>query len=40
MAKPAGLGALAITVNPPPVTAPATNEYFASDDMPSINDPR
>ena len=26
---PAGFGALAITVNPPPVTAPATTAYFA-----------
>ena len=26
---PAGLGAFAITVNPPPVTAPATTAYFA-----------
>jgi hypothetical protein len=27
-AKPAGFGALAITVSPPPVTAPATSEYL------------
>ena len=26
---PAGFGALAITVNPPPVTAPATTAYFS-----------
>ena len=26
--KPAGLGALAITVKPPPATAPATKEYL------------
>ena len=25
---PAGLGALAMTVKPPPVTAPATTAYF------------
>ena len=30
MLSPAGLGALAITVNPPPATAPATTEYFAA----------
>ena len=29
MACPAGLGALAITVSPPPVTAPATTANFA-----------
>ena len=28
--KPAGFGALAITVKPPPATAPATSEYFKS----------
>src|SRR5687768_10078719 len=27
---PAGLGALAMTVRPPPVTAPATTAYFIS----------
>ena len=27
---PAGFGALAITVSPPPDTAPATRKYFAS----------
>ena len=30
MACPAGLGALAITVRPPPVTAPATTEYLTA----------
>lgn len=28
MEKPAGLGALAMTVNPPPATAPATKAYL------------
>ena len=37
---PAGFGALAITVNPPPATAPATRAYFSSSEMPSTNEPR
>ena len=40
IAKPAGLGALAITVSPPPVTAPATSEYLKSSDTPSTSEPR
>ena len=38
--KPAGFGALAITVNPPPVTAPATNAYFDSSLKPGTRLPR
>ena len=30
MAWPAGVGAFAITVSPPPVTAPATTAYLAA----------
>jgi len=37
---PAGFGALAITVKPPPVMAPATNAYLNSSLVPSTNDPR
>ena len=37
---PAGLGALAITVNPPPVTAPATNEILKGSLKPSTREPR
>ena len=40
IAKPAGLGALAITVRPPPVTAPATSEYLNSSETPSTSEPR
>ena len=40
MAIPAGLGALAITVNPPPVTAPATSAILNSSDKPSTNEPK
>src|SRR5512138_3716466 len=40
MAKPAGLGALAITVRPPPVTAPATIEYLKASETPSTWEPR
>ena len=40
MAKPAGLGALAMTVRPPPVTAPATREYWNSGLVPSSKEPR
>lgn len=39
-ATPAGLGALAITVRPPPATAPATSMYLASSEMPMIREPR
>ena len=38
--KPAGFGALAITVSPPPVTAPASSEYLNSSDTPSTSEPR
>ena len=40
IAKPAGLGAFAITVSPPPATAPATSEYLYSSDTPSTSEPR
>jgi hypothetical protein len=39
-ATPAGLGALAMTVNPPPATAPVTSMYLASSEMPTISEPR
>ena len=39
MLIPAGLGALAITVNPPPVTAPATNEILKGSLKPSTREP-
>jgi len=35
IAIPAGFGALAMTVRPPPVTAPATKEILNSSDNPS-----
>ena len=35
MEKPAGFGALAMTIRPPPVTAPATREYWNSALVPS-----
>ena len=37
-ATPAGLGALAMTVNPPPATAPATSAYLASSEIPAMSD--
>jgi hypothetical protein len=37
---PAGFGALAMTVNPPPETAPATSAYFNGSLRPSTSDPR
>ena len=37
--KPAGFGALAITVKPPPVTDPATKKYFAESER-STSEPR
>lgn len=37
IAKPGGLGALAMTVVPPPVTAPATIEYLKASDTPSTS---
>ena len=40
IAKPAGFGALAMTVSPPPVTAPATSEYLNSSETPSTSEPR
>ena len=39
-ATPAGLGALAMTVSPPPATAPAINAYWALRVMPSIKEPK
>jgi hypothetical protein len=39
-ATPAGFGALAITVSPPPATAPATSMYFDSSEMPLMSEPR
>lgn len=39
-ATPAGFGALAITVSPPPATAPATSMYFDASEMPSMSEPR
>jgi hypothetical protein len=39
-AWPAGLGAFAITVSPPPATAPATKAYLNSSETPSTNEPR
>ena len=36
IAKPAGFGAFAMTVSPPPLTAPATSEYFTSGDSRSF----
>ena len=38
--RPAGLGALAITVKPPPTTAPATRAYRKPSLVPSISEPR
>ena len=38
--KLTGFGALAITVNPPPVTAPATSAYLLASDKCSTSDPR
>ena len=35
---PAGFGALAITVKPPPVTAPETTAYLNSSEIPSTSD--
>ena len=40
MAMPAGFGALAMTVNPPPATAPPTKANLNSNDVPLTNDPR
>ena len=40
IAKPAGFGALAMTVRPPPVTDPATSAYLNSSLSPSTSDPR
>ena len=37
---PAGLGAFAITVRPPPVTAPATKATLNSSLNPSTKDPK
>ena len=37
---PAGFGAFAMTVKPPPVTAPSTNYTLNSSDKPSTKDPR
>ena len=37
---PAGFGAFAITVRPPPVTAPATSAILNSSDNPSTSDQR
>jgi hypothetical protein len=37
---PAGFGALAITVNPPPVTAPATTAYFKAGVNPGTSEAR
>ena len=37
---PAGFGAFAITVSPPPVTAPATSAYLNSSLNPSTSEPR
>src|SRR5699024_2561159 len=38
--NPAGLGALAMTVNPPPATEPATNIYRHSSLVPSTREPK
>lgn len=38
--RPAGLGAFAITVNPPPVIAPLTSAYLYPSSMPSTSEPR
>jgi hypothetical protein len=38
--SPAGFGAFAITVRPPPVTAPATSVYLNSSLSPSTSEPR
>ena len=40
IAIPAGFGALAITVKPPPVKAPATRAYLNSSLVPCTNEPR
>ena len=40
MEYPAGLGALAMTVRPPPTTAPATSEYFIASVKVGTWDPR
>ena len=40
MPKPAGFGALAMTVRPPPATAPATSAYFEGSLRPSTREPR
>jgi hypothetical protein len=40
MPKPAGLGALAITVSPPPTTLPATREYREASESKGTCDPR
>ena len=37
---PAGFGALAITVKPPPVTAPLTSASLNSSERPSTKDPK
>src|SRR5258708_144051 len=37
---PAGFGALAITVNPPPVIAPAITEYFSESEIFGTNEAR
>ena len=36
IAWPAGFGAFAITVKPPPVTAPATTAYFSVSENPEL----
>src|SRR5574340_383031 len=40
MAWPAGFGAFAMMVKPPPVTAPATSAYLNPSDSPSTSEPR
>jgi hypothetical protein len=40
IACPTGFGAFAITVNPPPVTAPAMTAYFNSAEKFGTNDAR
>ena len=37
---PAGFGAFAITVSPPPVTAPLTKASLNSSESPSTSDPK
>ena len=40
MAIPAGLGAFAMTVRPPPATAPPTNASLKSSEVPETQDPK